>query len=284
MNKIGNFFKSILPCLILILLQVIVIIPMEIIYTLQNISGGGFDVNEVIALIMNSTSDASFNQMTNLVYGCLAVLIFGIWYSRIFVRPFRGRRSPNHPRGFSFHTIVAVFFLGIGLQYVTTLVVSVTAALRPDWLATYNSLMRSAGYDDVTLLLALYSVVLAPLAEELVFRGLIFRYARHALPFWLANIWQALLFGLIHGNFIQGIYAFVLGLILGFICHRGRGIKYSIPVHIVFNIAGVWYSDLIELTTALNYNVAIGAGLALTAFALWLFYTDFTPAERTRGE
>lgn len=284
MNKIGNFFKSILPCLILILLQVIVIIPMEIIYTLQNISSGGFDVNEVIALIMNSTSDTSFNQMTNLIYGCLAVLIFGLWYSKVFVLPFRGRRSPNHPRGFSFHTIVAVFFLGIGLQYVTTLVVNVTAALRPDWLATYNSLMRSTGYNDVTLLLALYSVVLAPLAEELVFRGLIFRYARHALPFWLANIWQALLFGLIHGNFIQGIYAFVLGLILGFICHRGRGIKYSIPVHIVFNIAGVWYSDLIKLTTALNYNVAIGAGLALTAFALWLFYTDFTPAERTRGE
>ncbi|MCD8046733.1 MAG: CPBP family intramembrane metalloprotease [Clostridiales bacterium] len=276
MKKIGCFFKSIVPCLILILLRVVVLIPMEVVYALRNIGDTGFNVSGIVSLIGSSASDASFSQTVNLIYGCLSLLVFGIWYHRVFVRPFRGRRAENHPRGFSFHTIMAILLLAIGMQYVTTLVVGVTAALRPDWLTAYNTLMESAGYSDVTLILAVYTVILAPLSEELVFRGLIFRYARHALPFWLANIWQALLFGLIHGNFIQGIYAFVLGLFLGFVCHRGRGIKYSIPVHILFNIIGVWYSDLIELTTSFNYAVAMGAGLALTIFAVWLFYTDFT--------
>ncbi|MCD8156754.1 MAG: CPBP family intramembrane metalloprotease [Clostridiales bacterium] len=279
MKKIGCFFKSIVPCLILILLQVVVLIPMEVVYALRNIGDTGFNVSGIVSLIGSSASDASFSQTVNLIYGCLSLLIFGIWYHRVFVRPFRGRRAENYPRGFSFHTIMAILLLAIGMQYVTTLVVGVTAALRPDWLTAYNTLMESAGYGDVNLILAVYTVILAPLSEELVFRGLIFRYARHALPFWLTNIWQALLFGLIHGNFIQGIYAFVLGLFLGFICHHGRGIKYSIPAHILFNIIGVWYSDLIELTTSFNYAVAMGAGLALTIFAVWLFYTDFTVKE-----
>ncbi|MCC8150645.1 MAG: CPBP family intramembrane metalloprotease [Lachnospiraceae bacterium] len=284
MRKISYFFKSIVPCLILLLLQVIVLVPMEIVYAFRNIGDSEFNLNTILNLISSSSSDASFSQISNLIYGCLALLVFGCWYRRVFVSPFRDRRSNAYPRGFSFHTIMAILFLGIGLQYVTTLVVHVTSALRPDWLATYNSLMDTAGYSDVTPMLAVYSVILAPIVEELIFRGLTFRYARHALPFWAANVWQALLFGLIHGNFIQGIYAFVMGLFLGFICHRGRGIKYSIPVHFVFNIIGVWYSGLIELTTVLNFYIAVGAGLALTVFAVWLFYTDFTPAERTHKE
>ncbi|MCD8148105.1 MAG: CPBP family intramembrane metalloprotease [Clostridiales bacterium] len=284
MRKIGYFFKSIIPCLILLLLQVIVLIPMEIVYAFRNIGDNGFDLNTILNLLSNAASDTAFSQISNLIYGCLALLVFGCWYRKAFVSPFRGRRSSAYPRGFSFHTIMAILFLGIGLQYVTTLVVHVISALRPDWLTTYNTLMETAGYDDVTPMLIAYSVILAPIVEELIFRGLTFRYARHALPFWAANVWQALLFGLIHGNFIQGIYAFVMGLFLGFICHRGRGIKYSIPVHIVFNIIGVWYSELIELTTALNFYIAVGAGLALTIFAVWLFYTDFTPAEQTRRE
>ena len=76
-------------------------------------------------------------------------------------------------------------------------------------------------------------------------------------------------------NVLQGVYAFTVGLVLGFICHRGRGIKYGILLHILFNLVGVFYSGLIELTTALSYSLFIGIGLALTAFALWLFYTDF---------
>ncbi|MFQ7713992.1 MAG: type II CAAX prenyl endopeptidase Rce1 family protein [Agathobacter rectalis] len=46
------------------------------------------------------------------------------------------------------------------------------------------------------------------------------RCARKALPFALANLMQAALFGLFHLNWIQGIYAFALGIVLGYVRTR----------------------------------------------------------------
>ena len=171
-------------------------------------------LNELLASLSGLTSDMEYLQTLNLVYAILALLVFGTWYYKIFVKPFRHRRK-KHPSGYSFHTITSMFFLGIGLQYVTTMLTDAIGVLRPDLITAYNAQMSSQGYDDLSLLLLVYSVILAPVIEETVFRGLVFRYARHAMPFWFANILQAALFGFVHMNLVQGIYAFAMGLFLG---------------------------------------------------------------------
>lgn len=273
MKKTGNFFKSIVPFLIVIVLQLAVTIPMMIIYGIKNMAeSGGLDT--LFTSLMSAQADPDFTQAVNLIYGIAALILFGLWYQNVFVKPFRKRRR-NYPTGFSFHTIAAIIFLAVGLQYVSALVVHGIAVFRPEWIVQYNAMMETAGYSDASAILILYSVIIAPVAEELIFRGLTFRYARHAMPFWAANIWQALLFGVMHMNLVQGIYAFTIGLFFGWICHRGRGIKYSIPLHIAFNILGCFYSDLISLTTTLSFPVFAGIGIALTIFGMWLFYTDF---------
>ena len=59
------------------------------------------------------------------------------------------------------------------------------------------------------------TVCLAPIGEELVFRGLTMKYAEKAFGrFWAANLLQAFLFGVIHMNWVQGVYAFFGGLVL----------------------------------------------------------------------
>ena len=274
MRKTGNFFKSLSPFLVLIALQVALTLVVLTVHTVLSLSESGFSTDTLLQILLTSSTDKTVSQVTNVSYGVCALFIFGIWYQKVFVKPFRKRRK-NYPTGFSFHTIVALICLAFGLQYVCSLVVDVTAFFRPVWLEQYNTIMETAGYGDVSVILAIYSVLLAPIAEELVFRGLIFRYSRHALPFWAANIWQAFLFGVVHLNFIQGIYAFTLGLFMGWICRRGHGIKYTIVFHIIFNILGTFYSGLFSLTTALSYPVFIGIGIALTIFGIWLFYTDF---------
>ncbi len=261
MRRVGDFFRSILPILVVIALQLICVFLMDV---LGNIAPDVFG---------NA-------QLTDVFYGLAGLLIFGVWYRHAFIRPHRDQRDDSRPRGFSFHTILAILFLSIGLHYVAVLVTDVTAYIRPDWAEAYNALVESAGYANPTLLLILYSVILAPLVEELVFRGLTMRYARRAgIPFVVANIWQAALFGVLHGNWMQGIYAFVIGLFFGFIAHRGRGIRYSIPVHMLFNAIGLWLTGLISITLGLSYTIAILAGVALTIFATWLFYTDFRKKE-----
>ena len=59
--------------------------------------------------------------------------------------------------------------------------------------------------------------ILAPIAEEMVFRGAILRSLLKAFSpqmHWLAIILSALLFGVVHGNLPQGCHAFAIGLLL----------------------------------------------------------------------
>jgi membrane protease YdiL (CAAX protease family) len=68
-----------------------------------------------------------------------------------------------------------------------------------------------------------------------VFRGVILKKAKNIMPFYAANIIQAILFGLIHLNWIQGLYAFPIGILLGYITRRYRSIIPSIILHALLN-------------------------------------------------
>ena len=285
MNKPGYFFKSIIPFLIAIILTLVAAIPVTILYIVQTLHSSSGNMDTFFQTLMALTTDAAFSQAVNVVYGILGLIIFGCWYRKVFVLPFQNKRK-KYPTGFSFHTIAALIILAFGLHYICTLVVDILGRIHPAWITAYNQTMTNAGYGNLSILLAVYAVLIAPIVEELLFRGLIFRYSRYALPFWAANIWQALLFGILHMNIVQGVYAFTVGLFLGWICKRGRGIKYSIVLHIIFNILGTFYSGFFSGTTALSYPIFIGIGIALAIFGLWLFYTDFLmePERKRKNE
>ena len=97
-----------------------------------------------------------------------------------------------------------------------------------------------------SILMILYVSLAAPIIEELIFRLFVpkaFKFISEGLfkvkcKFFIANIFQALLFGIYHGNLIQGAYAFLIGLVLGYICSLGN-VFYSIAVHITINITGL---------------------------------------------
>lgn len=62
--------------------------------------------------------------------------------------------------------------------------------------------------------------IAAPLSEELLFRGILFERLRMALPFFWAALGSAAFFGLVHGNWAQGIYAALMGLILAWLYEK----------------------------------------------------------------
>ena len=125
-----------------------------------------------------------------------------------------------------------------GTQFAANFIANLTGYIRPDWLQQYNKLFETSGITDTTFVTVLYSVILAPICEELIFRGITMRCARKALPFALANLMQAALFGLFHLNWIQGIYAFALGIVLGYVCEHGGSIYYSMGASSAFQPLG----------------------------------------------
>ena len=86
----------------------------------------------------------------------------------------------------------------------------------------------------VTFIIA---VLIAPTAEELLFRKLlterIVKYGELA-----AVLASRLFFGLFHGNLNQFSYAFLLGLFLGFIYVKTGKLRYTIGLHMAINFIG----------------------------------------------
>ena len=59
----------------------------------------------------------------------------------------------------------------------------------------------------------LYSGILMPMLEELVFRGIVFRVLRKWIAFPLAMLVSAVTFGVYHGNLVQFVYAGICGVL-----------------------------------------------------------------------
>lgn len=141
---------------------------------------------------------------------------------------------------------VAAAFMGYGMQIVTTLIMVLVNVLLPSVMEEYNTLVDGSGITTYGLMWVISTLVLPPLVEEAGFRGLGLTYLERAgVPFAVANIVQALAFGIFHMNLTQGIYTFVLGLALGYVTHRSGSIAPAMLMHLVYNLMGTLGSDLI---------------------------------------
>lgn len=124
--------------------------------------------------------------------------------------------------------------------------------------------------------------LMAPLAEEIVFRGAILR----ALLKWNENHWigiavSAALFALIHMNPVQMPHAFLVGLLLGWMYYRTGSIIPGMVYHWVNNsaafaaghILGSTYNNVEELTLGdlfgANVWMAVGFSLLIVMPALY---------------
>lgn len=106
-------------------------------------------------------------------------------------------------------------------------------------------LLESVSGDSPTLSMFLYASILAPIAEELLFRGYILRSLQpYGKKF--AVFASAFLFGLFHGNLLQTPYAFLMGLLLGYVAVE-YSVIWSIMLHMFNNLV---LADLLTRLTA----------------------------------
>lgn len=86
--------------------------------------------------------------------------------------------------------------------------------------------------------------ILTPIAEELVFRGLIFKRMREVLNRKRAILISALIFGIYHGNLVQAVYGGVLGALLAYAYEKYGSLKAPILAHMVLNLTSVILSEI----------------------------------------
>ena len=108
------------------------------------------------------------------------------------------------------------------------------------WLAGFEQAMEgTGGAGSKPLDFLILTLFLAPIAEEAVFRLGIYTWLGRRLPSAAAAILSALAFGLYHGNWIQGIYGFFMGLVLawGYESGGNRSFPMAVLMHGAANLA-----------------------------------------------
>ena len=262
-----NFCLAFLPPILILGIQSLVSMIAAGLTLLE--SASGTEPAEAYQNYLAKVSDTDLVGITLLVYSIVAVAVFAPWWSKKRVT-FESRRMSF--RGFKiFRLIAGIVLFVVGAQIVCSFLLNFLGAAFPSQLEKYSKLMKESGLDltGITPAMVIYSAVLGPIAEELAFRGLSLGYFKKALPsFALANICQALLFGLIHMNFLQGAYAFVVGLLLGYVAHKTGSLLLSIVLHICFNSS----SFLLEAVSPKFINSGAFCAFAVLVLSMMAVY------------
>lgn len=93
--------------------------------------------------------------------------------------------------------------------------------------------------------------MITPLAEEILFRGVIFNCLKRMTGgLQMAILISALLFGLYHGNYVQGVYAFVMGCLMAYAYEYFGSFYAPVMIHMVSNMFSYTLSSTALVSTA----------------------------------
>ena len=90
-----------------------------------------------------------------------------------------------------------------------------------------------------SLMFLVTTILVTPFAEEIFFRGFLFKWMSGHRPIWLAALVSSTLFGVMHILPPQAISAALLALVLCWLYWRTGSIWPAIAAHVVNNALGV---------------------------------------------
>lgn len=228
----------------------------------------GISEAELFVSIEAQLLNPDFLMIVTAIATASTLLLGVIWYKKH--RPRKDASLKEVSNGTLF---LSLALMGVALQFLISMCLNAIYPLLPQRLIEeYDALMETLLGGNIWLSLFV-TVILAPLAEELLFRGVTMRKAEKIMPFMAANILQAMLFGIYHGNLIQGTYAFAMGLVLGFIAEYFHSIWASIVLHAFVNASAELLSYLPQQLTETVLGIVVIAivGVVFLIIAVKLF-------------
>lgn len=164
---------------------------------------------------------------------------------------------------------------------VLTVVLAVTASMG------WNALLTLIGFTDSSQTyqevadrqygvafavgLVLYGLI-SPLAEEIVFRGVIYNRLRRLYNPMIGIVASGVLFGVFHGNPVQGVYGACLGMLMAYLYEKSGKFGTSFLFHAVANLTVYTTARMEGVQAVLLTPVGCAVLLAVSAGCLWLVY------------
>lgn len=133
-----------------------------------------------------------------------------------------------------------VFVLGMSAAVSVNVIVSLSQIAR--FSPKYQQVSEVI-YSGGLFMEIVSAVIAAPILEELFFRGMIYKRLQDMINVKAAVIVSALFFGAFHGNLVQFVYAFIIGLMLASVYEKFKTIWAPVIFHIGANLISVLITE-----------------------------------------
>ena len=162
---------------------------------------------------------------------------------------------------------ILIAVLGALASHGLSSIVSIT--IPDNIIGTYGEIQNNV-FAASPVLVVLQTAILAPLSEEILFRGILYkRLGRIFGGFWAPALISSALFGIYHLNLAQGVFAFLFGLLICAVYYRIQNLWACIALHIGGNLTSVIlvYAGFKYPSPALYYIMT-----AVTLAGSWAIY------------
>lgn len=205
----------------------------------------------------------------------IALFFFYLMYKRFNIRTISDisfRHTKTFPN-------VTMFLTGVVLNVFSVSLVNLLDKIIPQSWVDANSESVGAFAKGNIVFTILTIVVFAPIIEEILFRGILYNSLKKAIgqlvPVCenkvitkiIAAVITSFLFAYIHGNILQGIYTFVLSVLMIYALELTGSLITTIVIHIGFNIANMFTFFLYGKVSDIVLCI-VSAILVIIAFAM----------------
>ena len=241
----------------------------------------------VIAVVSGATDAATIQALMaeamptiTFITEVALIVAFGLWYYLASVK--KDKLSGTYESGFkkvaNVNTLIFIVLLTLATYFLVLLISTVVAALVPSFGEIFGNMMNLAMGSDVLGYLSV--MLLAPIAEELAFRGVLLKNSKRSFGFIGCLVINAIVFSVIHANPLQSIYVIPMGLMLAYLAYRYNSIIPSMIAHIINNSFSVIMSKFIKVDISIVVNIV----LFVVFCALTFIFTKATSSKNESVE
>lgn len=214
----------------------------SLVKSMQHILSGDFGA---LGMGLHEASESAWGYFLAASVGLLILLLWKkprFWREEIWARG----------KPMKFGTFMGILFVFLGGQFFSQLMLVIVELVLNVFDMTIVEGLEAMTMDLNNFSMFLYASLLAPVTEEILFRGLI---QRSLMPFGkrFAILCSAIAFGLFHGSLIQTPFAFLVGLVLGYVAAE-YSIAWAMLLHMINNL--LIADSLTRLTSGLSEETA----------------------------
>lgn len=122
-----------------------------------------------------------------------------------------------------------------------------------------------------SLLIFIHTVIIAPILEEIIFRGIIYKKLKSIMPMSFAILISSVFFAVAHNGVIWMTYTFILGLIFAWIFEMCDSLIASILAHTLFNLLGFISNYFHRPSSNLMIIICIISSLIFVLSIIWIY-------------